>query len=518
MRRSRRTLFVAFLLLGMVGAVVLSRASRATPHVRDEVVTALNDWFEREIALDRFQVSVFPRPEVNGSGLTVNWEPAGDGPPLVRVGTFGASAGVLGLIGTPVRLRTVQLDRLEIHIPPGGLRGATAASASSNASSASGHPRTRLTIDEIIAHAAELQIASKELGKLPRVFDIHDLHIYKYGQQDGAEFRASLTNPTPKGRVDTKGRFGPWHTAEPRRTPLGGEYVFSNANLNTIKGLGGTLSSRGTFDGTLERIEVTGETESADFSIDVAGRPVPLSTRFKAVVDGTNGNTFLEQVDARLVESHIHASGAVVRTKDVKGRHVALDVRIDKARIEDLLRLAVKGAKTPLTGAVRINTRFTLPAGDADVMRRLRLDGDFVLDQARFTNFNVQKRINTLSQKGRGDDGSTDGESVVSQLRGRFALKDATLTFSNLTFAVPGAVVQLAGTYQLEHETLDFAGHLLLDASLRETTSGVKAMLASIAQPFFRRPGGGSKIPIRVGGTPAKPTFGVDVKRALLPG
>jgi hypothetical protein len=59
---------------------------------------------------------------------------------------------------------------------------------------------------------------------------------------------------------------------------------------------------------------------------------------------------------------------------------------------------------------------------------------------------------------------------------------------------------------------------LLLDASLRETTSGFKAFIGTIVQPLFRRKGGGSKIPIRIGGTPARPEFGLDVKRALLPG
>jgi hypothetical protein len=509
-------LVVGLVLAAIVAVVLLSFASRATPHVRNQVVTAFNERFESEVSLETLQVGVFPRPHVRGSGLVVRWDVHRDVPPLVRLGTFGASAGLMGLLGTPVRLRSVELDRLEIHIPPGGIREA---GGSPRASADDGErPRRRLTIDEIVAHAAQLQIASKESGKLPRVFDIHDLHIYEFGTNDGARFTATLTNPKPEGRVDTHGHFGPWNAAAPRTTPVRGAYTFSNADMNTIKGLSGTLSSRGEYSGVLERIEVTGDTDTPDFSLDIAGQPVHLTTRFKAVVDGTNGNTYLEHVDARLLESHIHAKGAVVRTKDVKGRHVALDITIHKARIEDLLKLVMKGGRVPLTGAVKVNTKFELPAGDADVIQRLRLDGNFALDQARFANFNVQKRIATLSQKGKGEESPENAASVVLQLRGRFTLGDAALTLSDLTFAVPGAVVQLAGTYHLESEALDFTGHLLLDASLRETTTGVKAALASVAQPFFRRKGGGSKIPIRVGGTRAKPEFGLDVKRALLPG
>jgi hypothetical protein len=514
--RTRRTFLVALGLLAVVVAVVLSRASRATPHVRDQVTAALNDRFQSEVALDSFQVSVFPRPQVDGAGAVVRWGGRTDVPPLVRIGSFSASAGLFGLLGTPVRLRDVQLARLEIHIPPGGVRGV--GGSPSRDPGTSDRPRTRLTIDEIVSHEARLEIASKDAGKLPRVFEIHDLHIFGFGSEEGSEFRALLTNPKPRGEIATHGRFGPWQPREPRATPLRGEYAFTNADMNTIKGLGGTLTSRGSYSGVLERIEVSGTTDTPDFSIDVAEQPVPLTTKFRAVVDGTNGNTYLEQVDAKLVESHIHAKGAVVRTREVKGRHVTLDITIDQARIEDILKLAMKGNKPPLVGAIKVRTKFLLPAGDEDVVRKLRLNGEFSLDQARFTNFNVQKRIVTLSQKGRGEAAGEDGESVVSQLRGKFGLENGTLTFSDLTFAVPGATVQLAGTYHLERETLDFAGHLLLDASLRETTSGVKAALATIAQPFFRREGGGSKIPIRVGGTRGKPEFGLDVKRALLPG
>ena len=517
MTRSRRTLLVASLLFGIVAAALLSLASRAAPHVRDQVVASVNERFHAGVALEAFQVKVFPRPEVTGQGLVVSWHGRSDVPPLIRMGTFGASAGVLGLIGTPVRLRTVQLDRLEIHIPPGGIKGPRATAGTAGETDSLG-PRTRLTIGEIVAHAAQLQIASKEPGKLPRVFDIHDLHIFDYGQKDGATFRASLTNPTPQGHIATTGVFGPWQSEEPRTTPLRGTYTFSDADMNTIRGLDGTLSSRGEYHGVLERIEVAGETDTPDFSLDIAAQPVPLKTQFKAIVDGTNGNTYLEQVDAQLNDSHIQAKGAIVRTEDVKGRHIALDIVIDRARIEDLLRLAVKGSKPPLTGAVKLKTKFTLPAGDVDVIRRLRLAGEFVLDEARFTSFDVQKRINLLSRKGTGDDSPEEGGSVVSAFRGRFELNNATLSFSSLTFAVPGAIVQLAGTYDLGNEALDFTGQLLLDASLRDMTSGVKAVVAAIAQPLFQRKGGGTRIPIRVGGTRSKPAFGLDVKRAFGPG
>ena len=145
--------------------------------------------------------------------------------------------------------------------------------------------------------------------KYPRVFEIHDLVMRGFGDADGATFEAALTNWKPHGRVTTRGTFGPWNADDPRATPLRGDYNFKDANLDTIKGLSGILSSTGTYSGRLERIQVAGETDTPDFAIDVAAQPVSVKTRFQAVVDGTNGNTFLERVEARVIETILLAHG-----------------------------------------------------------------------------------------------------------------------------------------------------------------------------------------------------------------
>ena len=41
-------------------------------------------------------------------------------------------------------------------------------------------------------------------------------------------------------------------------------------------------------------------------------------------------------------------------------------------------------------------------------------------------------------------------------------------TLADLSFGVPDAIVQLAGTYDVKKELLDFRCYLLLDASLAE--------------------------------------------------
>ncbi len=511
-----------FLIAGVVliaalaaGAAWFAWAVRPA-RVREHLIAAVNDRYAARVEVASAEVAVFPRPIISGKQLRLHLLGADDTPPLVAVDTFEASAQMLGLVGRTIRLGNVTLTGTDVRIPPGGLRPAVKSLDTGRPSRRGETPS--IVIDEIVSRDARLEIATRKPNKLPRVFEIHDVIMRGFGLPEGARFQAGITNAIPRGRIETTGVFGPWLKEDPTLTPIRGEYAFKDADLNDIKGISGILSSVGQYRGTLERIEVDGQSETPDFSIDIANQPVPLSARFKAIVDGTNGDTWLDRVDARLGQSNIIASGAVVRERDVKGRHVALDIQIREARIEDVLRLAVKADKAPLTGRMEMTTTFLLPAGEQDVIDRLHLDGQFRLIQARFANINIQRRLESLSQRARGKEDAEptgDGSSVVSNLRGRFVMRGAKLDFKQLTFTIPGAEVQLAGVYDLHGESLDFTGDLLLEASLADMTSGFKALLARIAQPFFRRPGGGSKLPIKISGPRSKPEFGLDVRRVF---
>src|SRR6185437_4452710 len=95
----------------------------------------------------------------------------------------------------------------------------------------------------------------------------------------------------------------------------------------TIRGIGGMLSSVGGFKGQLNRIEVEGTTETPDFSIDTANHPMPLHTKYQAVVDGTSGDTYLHQVEAKLGESEFSSHGELVIVKG-KGHIIDLDADV----------------------------------------------------------------------------------------------------------------------------------------------------------------------------------------------
>lgn len=508
---SRRNKIFAWLATSVLLLLVLIWAAGpalsaiwVAPFARQRLVAMLQERFHGRVELSELRVSGLLWLTIEGQGLVIRSRHQADALPLIRVGRFSASAGLLGLMRTPRRVGRVRLEGLEINVPPSKGPGGQGR----------GFAGYRIVVDEIVSQDARLTILPKRAGKLPIVFDIHRVILRSAGPGQSMWFRASLTNPKPVGEIEATGHFGPWQAEDPSLTPVSGRYAFTNADLNTIRGIGGILSSSGQFTGVLERIAVQGETNAGNFSVDIGGNPVPLRTRFNAVVDGTSGDTLLDPVEGRLAQSLIVARGSVAKSPDGAGRIVALDVSIPDGRLDDVLRLAVKGPMPPMTGPIRLETRFYLPPGSERIAQRLRLSGSFRTPTTRFTNLGIQEKVTTLSQKGRAkpDEPGTD---VASNLEGEFQLKDGRCTFSKLTFEVPGAAVRLRGSYNLLDGTLDFRGTLALKAKLSEMTTGVKSVLLKAADPWFSRKGAGTLLPIRVTGTAKKPQFGVDIGKAL---
>lgn len=532
--------WTAIVLCGLTIAVIIAVAiaSRTEP-LRRLVVTTLAERLDSDVELASFAVDAFPRLTVSGTGLVIRLRGRRDVPPLIEIGTFTVHGGMLDLVRRPRRFRQVTLDQLVVNIPPGGFKRAgervgpapreTAAGGAAPATPPPAPSAGELGTDGpkkvspiiiafLQADGALLRIIPRRADKQPREFAIHRLQMETLGQSERMPFRAQITNPVPRGLVDTTGTFGPWQLEEPGATPLGGSYSFQNADLNTIKGIAGTLGSTGDFGGALNRIAVKGETRTPDFRIDVSGQPVNLVTVFDAIVDGTDGDTYLNEVNAQFLGTSLTAKGAVTRTKGIKGWTTRLSTNIMEGRVEDLLTLTVKSTTPLLRGGVTLKADFLLPPGPDDVIRRIKLDGQFAIKSAAFSDHGLQEKLGGMSQRARGLDPDRASANVVSDLTGKFTMGGGTLGLSALAFSMPGATVNMHGSYGLVSQELAFDGHLRMQATVSQAAGvgGVKGFFLKLADPLFRRQGAGAVIPLRVRGTREDPKFGVDVKKALL--
>jgi hypothetical protein len=275
------------------------------------------------------------------------------------------------------------------------------------------------------------------------------------------------------------------------------------------------LSSKGEFKGILERIDVDGTTTTPDFGLGVDGNPVPLDTKFHAIVDGTTGNTMLDPVHAKLGNTVIVARGGVFRVPGSKYRRIQLEATSSGGRVEDLLKLAVKAPKPPMTGDVSLKTRIDIPAGTGPIAQRLKLDGRFEIKEAQFSELNIQNKVAALSHRAQGHPEVNTPGDVASNFSGKFVLGDGVMTLSELTFGVPGAKVNLDGTYALHDQAVDFKGALRLDAKISELTTGWKSILLKPFNRLFEKDGAGTYLPITISGTGSAPHFGIDMHHVL---
>ncbi len=484
---------------------------RAGPILKGRIKETLSARFESRVELETLDVSVVHGLEVSGDRLAIyppdNVVAAGADKPLIAVNHFAFHSGLLGLFFKPMHVGKVQVDGLQINIPPREMRRAQENNQH--------YGKIKIVVDEIVCDNSRLIIGTSKPDKDPKDFELKHIELHDVGPDAPWKFEATLTNAIPRGDIQSQGSFGPWQNESPGDSSVTGHYTFNHADLNTIKGLGGMLSSTGGFQGQLNKIVVDGVTDTPDFSLDTANHGVPLHTEFHAIVDGTSGDTYLQPVRAKLRNSSFTTSGAIINVKG-RGHRIELDVDIAEGQLRDFLELAVKAKNPVMNGLVSTKTRMRIQPGPESVSRKLSLEGGFTLLRIHFTNPKVQDQVDMLSLRAEGDPKSAKpgAEDVNSRMTGVFQMRRGTLHFSRLMYVLPGARLNLKGAYRLNGQQIEFHGNVLTEATLPHMVkSRWKSLVLRFVSPFFRNQTGGASIPVKITGTKSEPKFGIDLFR-----
>ena len=547
----------------MVSAVVLAvLARRAEPYLRARVVEGLSQHFHARVELDSFHVGL-------GNGLHGEWGiwaqgkglriwPSGEvvrlreqqqaekslstnpDVPLIQIAQFHFHAPLRYQSGKPIVISLVRLSGLSVHVPPKSVRKEAKGSVPGQQQpqqqdSAKSSVLSRIVVERIECEKSQLIMETDKPDKLPMGFYIQSLHLTHITADEAMNFEGELTNPRPVGVIYTRGRFGPWNIDDPGDSPVEGSYSFDRADLATFKGISGILSSTGNFQGTLRNLNVDGDADVPDFSLEKFSSPLHLQTHFHARVDGTNGDTWLDSVDAKLGRSQFTVKGRIVRMKTLAenggvapsapesvqgspfegGHDVLLDIDVEHQNIGDFMRLTNQQQQPLLTGIVTVKAQLHIPPGKEKVDQRLTLNGAFQLDQAHFTSDRIQAKVDELSLRAQGQPGAAKAQQtpdVNSSMQSNFQVANAVVTLPDLQYQVPGALIRLKGTYGLDG-ALSFIGSARMDATVSQMVGGWKGFFLKLADPLFKKDNAGALIPIHVNGTRDAPKFGVDFSR-----
>ena len=525
----------ACLLALIAGGVLYFTAKRKIqnfgPQARERIIQALEDRFDADVDLKSLQISVYPRPKAVGQGLSIRHKGWPDAHPLIYIRRFVAETDYDTLIAKKDHVDLVRLEGLEIHVPSRGRSSLIQRTEQDHQveSSEPGNDTTRLRfrIEKIVADGTLLEIEPKVEGKQPLSaaeresavqFDIKKLTLRSVGPGQPMTFSARLTNAKPPGLIDSRGSFGPWQKDDPRATPVSGNYTFRHADLGVFKGIRGILSSTGNYHGVLQHIEVDGTTDTPEFVLKRGGNPVHLTTKFHSVVNGTDGDTILDPVDARFLRSEFICRGGIVHYPGPKGKTVSLDAVATDARIEDILHLVLGTGKPALLGAVNFRSKILIRPGREEILDKLKLDGQFTLSSAQFTSAKVEQRLKALSDRARGiskkeeeDEPPDSPDTVASDFDGRFRLERGQISFSSLKFSAPGAAIMLTGSYNMRSQDVNMKGTFRMQATLSDTQSGIKSWVLKPFDRFFEKEGAGFQVPITVTGSADHPEIGAEI-------
>jgi hypothetical protein len=513
--RFRSVIWVAATLAAIACGVVILVAIKS-PFTQARVAQGLESVAHSKVTIGKFHKVYFPHVGCVAENITfAKTASMEDATTLGTIQKMAIEARYADLILRPGYLARIVLDGLHVKAPAPGAGG----------SSASTQPST-VRVGEIVADGAVLEVTRSD-AKPPLRFEIRSLTVRSFGPKSAWSYRVNMQNAEPPGQIISDGQFGPLNLEDLATIPFSGTYKFQNANLSVFHGIAGTLSSTGEFTGRLGEIGIRGTADIPDFEAAKSGHPVHLNSRFRAKVNGTNGDVLLTQVETSFLQTLVASSGSVAGKSGQKGKTTSLDVQVVNGRLQDLLQLFVTTKHPPMNGAMSFKAHISVPAQGKPFLTELNLLGDFGIGEGTFTKPSMQTRVDAMSQSARGekkdqskakpDAEADDPENVVLNLRGHVEVRDGVAKFTTLSFDVPGASAHMDGSYNLLNEQIDFHGMLKTDAQLSQETTGIKSALLKPLDPLFKRKKAGAAVPVKMTGTYRDPHFGFDAVGEIKP-
>jgi AsmA-like protein len=504
---ARRWILVSAAIVAIGVAVAAILLALNWPFTQAAVTKTLQDRFARQVQVRKFRSTYFP-PGCVAEGVEFLHRKRKDLPPLITVDKLTLRTGYTGLLRITKLINFVRVEGLHIRVPPKNPNATQETFPLTN--SVSGKT---LTIGEITTDNAVVEFLTKDPTEDRFILKIDHLTLDHVAESDPVTYHARFNNTEPPGEIRSDGRFGPWNDDDPGSTQLSGSYTYEHVKLGVFEGLGGTLSSQGKFSGTLGHIDAVGNVDVPDFAVSGSKHPEHLASNFQAVVDGTNGDTYLTHVESHFGRTTVISEGDVKSHAGQHGKTVMLSVSVPQGRIEDLLRLFTGSARPAETGNVRLRTKVELPPGPQAFLRRLRLDGEFGIGSGRFTDPQIQEPVNRLAESARGEtkhQEEADKTMVLSNLKGHISANGGIAKLSKASFTEPGTLAEMEGTFDLIDKKLNLRGVLHTSGKLADTKSGFKSLVLRAMGPFLKKKSI-TVVPFVITGTSSNPSFALDL-------
>jgi hypothetical protein len=501
--------WIPLTLAGFVIAVAIYATLLALnwPFEKQAISQVLQERTARQVTIAKFTKTYFP-PGCVAEDIRFLHRVHKEKQPLITVQRLVMTTNWSRILTLQRRLTLVRIFNMHVTVPPSEPGKPNPIMPLTY----SGHAKASVVIDRTIADGAILDFLSKDPGKKPFHLVIDKLRLDGIGNNEPMFYRTIISNQMPPGKIQSTGVFGTWNPNNPGSTPVRGTYRFDNANLLSFGGVSGTLFSTGKFSGTLSHINVDGTTDVPNFKVTDTSHTRRLTAEFKAMVDGTKGDTYLNDVTAHFDRTTVSVKGSVAGQEGQNGKFVKLDMMEQAGRIEDLLDLFISAKVPQMTGDVTFRGHFELPPGPAAFVRRMKLEGDFGAS-GKFTDKETEADVTRLSDSAekKHKPEPENPQTVVSDLKGHAVAVNGVARLSHLSFTVPGATATLDGTYNLMNYAVDLHGTLVTTGQPGDATTGFKSFLVKAISPLFKKRHSEKIVPFKLTGKYGNINCGLDL-------
>ena len=491
--RSWRIPIVLAILLTLIGAARVLDLYWPFRHRNMEPL--LERVLASHIEIQHYRRIYFPHPGFVADGITLRRNSAPDVPPVGFAQHVRVEGRWIDLLLLRREVRLVQVNGLHVIIPPAGSRASREDFPPGSSNDFSG-PSTFVELLEM--NNAELDIQRAAGGQF--AYPIRRLLIGNLRMGQAVSYDLDMQNAIPSGVIKAHGTFGPVIPSRLGATPVLGDLTFAPVNLADVHGIRGTLSLASHFQGTISAIEAELHGTTADFAVG-HGRPTAVAVQARGSVNALNGDMLIHTLEARTGDTTVHAQGGIVNSPKVTD----LDLAVTHGRAEDILRPFLHGP-VPVTGPVVLHSHATIAApGDGRTfLDRLQMDGAFRIPEERITSPLAEQKLTAFSARAQRHPPSPPSESlgVLSSISSTVAIRNGVAHAQSLTFQVPGAILNLSGTFNLRDQHAHLVGDLRMQTGISHLTTGFKSLLLKPLTPLFHKGNAGTVLPIAITGAP----------------
>jgi hypothetical protein len=479
------------------------------PYRYREVKPLLEEVLASQVTIGHYHRVYFPNPGFMATEITLRRKTAPDLPPLGSIESVVVEGTWRDLLLMRERVRSVDITKMHIVVPAVGSReihedfppGSTASFGGPSA-----------VLEELRIHDSLLDIMRSSGDRFS--FPIRMLTVRNLQQGQALAYSVDMQNAQPTGHIFSTGSFGPLNDQNLGATPLSGDFIFASVNLHDLGNISGTLISKGHFQGELADIETDATAFTPDFAVD-GGKATPVTTAFRCAINGVNGDVTIRGVDAKTAGTTIHAEGAIAGSPKVTD----LDLAVFDGRVQDVLRPFLTH-EVPVAGPLWLHSHAHIdgPGDGRGFLERLKVDGNFDVPAEKLTNKATEQKLSAFSQRETGvKDPRPDANSsaataqipasnptgdVLSSLKGHAQIRNGVVSTQRLTFLIPGAGVDLSGTFNLRGGAVHLDGNLRMQADVSHAATGFKSIILKPLIPFFKKKQAGAVVPIAVTGKP----------------